>query len=187
MLNTVLADIFAHDGWLSGSYVRERLIRKDGDSIIGDIDVLIPFKHFNKLKKTLVEKHNAKYEIIDYNKKESIAHFHFFIGEYTFDVFSCEDHCYLSPPDVDVNTLCWTGSEFKSWFFTDGVVEENQQLYSVLFDGNSIIERCRKKEAIALSKEWNSFTQELNKEFTEQGRHRVAKLVAKGWKILNHY
>lgn len=183
MLNTVLADIFAHNGWLSGSYVRERLIRKDGTSTIGDIDVLIPFKHFNKLKKTLVEKHNAKYEIIDYNQKERIAHFNFFIGGYTFDIFSCEDHCYLSPPDVDVNTLCWTGSQFVSWFFTNGVGEENQQLYSVPFDVNSIIERCQKKEAIALCKEWKFMGDEFGKEIQE----RVDKLASRGWTILNKY
>ncbi len=181
MINDIFSDIFAYKGWISGSYVREKIIRQDEESSVGDIDILIPFEYFDLLKKTLIEKYKAKYEMIDYDEKESIAHFHFFVGEYTLDIFSCEDHCYLSPPDADVNTLCWTGSKFVSWFLIGDAVKENERLYSTLFDINSVIERCRKKEAIALTKEWEF----MGKEFGVEMKERVNKLVSRGWKILN--
>jgi uncharacterized protein YkvS len=183
MLNDIFADIFTNNGWISGSYVREKIIRKDVNSLISDIDILIPFRNFNLLKKTLIEKYSAKYEIIDYNKKDLIAHFHFIIGDYMLDVFSCQDHCYLSPPDVDVNTICWNGSNFVSWFLTDDVINESQELYSALFDINSVIDRCKKKDAIALTKEWDF----MGKEFNDEIKGRVNKLVRNGWNILNRY
>ncbi len=183
MIGDMFSDIFTRNGWISGSYVREKIIRGDDKSSVSDIDILIPFEYFDLLKKRPTEKYNARHELIDYNKEESIAHSHFFIGEYILDIFSCTDHCYLSPPDVDVNTLCWTGSKFVSWFLIGDAVKENEQLYSVLFDINSVVKRCLKKEGIAFTKEWEF----IGKEFEVKMKERVNKLVTRGWKILNTY
>lgn len=95
--------------------------------------------------------------------------------DYIIDVFSCEDDCYLSPPDVDVNTICWDGTEFVTWF---EYTYEDEQYYSNSFDIDDIIERCKNKEAIALTREW------ISDDDPTYMKERLDKLRTKGWNIV---
>lgn len=174
-MEEVLSDIVVHGGWLSGSFVRERLVREDMTVDIKDIDVLIPFSKFKSLKRCLVDKNGATYDKLRYDKEDNIAHYNFYIKDKIIDVFSCESYCYLSPPDVDVNTICWNGEEFVTWFEFS---LEDEEYYSEYFDVDDIIERCKNKIAIAMTREWisddNSYMEE-----------RLDKLRNKGWNIIN--
>lgn len=176
MLTDILDDIYANDGWLSGSYVRERLVRQDMTTPVGDIDVIATVPYLDSLSYTLEHKYKATVDTLF--EDVGMAHYHFIIGEYTFDIFFNDDHSYLSPPDVDVNTLCWTGKEFTTWF---PFSEADDLYYSASFDINSIMDRARKKEAIAMTREWD------NPDYYDEMNKRVMKLVNRGWTILNEF
>jgi hypothetical protein len=192
MLSDILNDIYAHDGWLSGSYVRERLVRQDMTTPVGDIDVIVTYPNLDSLTRMLIDKYDATFDTLDLNEDDGIAHYHFYIGEYTFDLFFNEDHSYLSPPDVDVNTLCWTGTEFTTWyiFSVDGEkyyrtgfrvdTRSDEEYYAAQFDIDSIIQRAKHTEAVALTREWDP-------DDYERMRARVMKLVNRGWTILNEF
>ena len=175
-LSSLLLDITNYKGWLSGSYVRDVLIRKDPTYVIRDIDVLIPFALHKMLVRVLGRKYNLTKEVIDYNRKEQIAHTHLHFGAIIIDIFSSEMYEYLSPPDFDVNTLCWTGEEFTIWY---PVGDDDEEFYGYPFDVDSIIERALRKEAVAMVGEWVNF----DKEYMEE---RFDKLVLKDWTILNY-
>jgi hypothetical protein len=174
-MDAILEVFYQHQAWISGSYVRERIVRKDENSPVSDVDILVEYKNLDPLLEALVEKFRASYYEIDRDEKEPLAHIDLTIGEYKFDIFSCEDHTYLSPPDLDVNTLCWTGSELVSWF------DYSYFTMPYSFDLDSIRERCLQKQAIALTEEWDcdlpGFQEEINQ--------RVQKLRDRGWSILN--
>lgn len=92
------------------------------------------------------------------------------------DIFSSEAYEYLSPPDFDVNTLCWTGEEFTIWY---PVREGEGELYGYALDVDSIVKRVLRKEALAMVFEWSDFDKDYMPD-------RFYKLVNKGWKILNY-
>lgn len=174
-MEEVFSDIIICGGWFSGSFVRERLVREDMNIDIKDIDILIPFDKFKSLKKILVEKHKATYDKLCYDKEDTTAHYHFYIQNYIIDVFSCEDYSYLSPPDVDVNTICWDGEDFITWF---NYTEEDEEYYSEYFDVDDIIERCKNKKAIAMTREW------ISDDDNEYMKPRLDKLRNNGWTII---
>lgn len=118
-----------------------------------------------------IDKYNVSYEVIDeIDEDELSAHYEFEVNGSIFDVFAYENYSHYSyccPPDVDVNTLCWNGREYISWFD----VEE--------FTVSDIIEKCKRMEAIAMTEKW-----ETDYESKKHYRHRVKKLTDKGWTIL---
>lgn len=123
--------------------------------------------------------------VLAHNPEEPLAHYRFHVaderpGAWMLDVFACEDHSYLSPPDTDVNTLCWTGKEFIPWYIFG---EKDRNLYGMSFAIEEILARGRRKEAVAMVGEWDSEVEE----WTEEARERVMKLEEQGWKILNAY
>jgi len=170
-LEEVFNVFFSHNARISGSYVREKLVRKDEDYEIRDIDIVVPFKHLPALLENLKNKFKSfeiSEDVLDWDEKEPTAHIELTIGGILFDIFSCEDHCYLSPPDFDVNLLCWTGREFTVWsnyFF------EEYDLGSI----EDIIERAKRKEALIIEGEWNLPSKHLER--------RIEKLTSKNWKV----
>ena len=106
---------------------------------------------------------------------DEIAHTQLYFGEIVIDIFSSESYEYLSPPDFDVNMLCWTGSEYTIWY---PVREGDEELHGYHFDIDSIIQRVMSKEAVAMIGEWREGDES---EIIE----RYNKLVSKGWLILN--
>jgi hypothetical protein len=176
-MEEVLSDIIVYGGWLSGSFVRERLVREDMNIDIKDIDVLITFDKFKSLKRMLIDKHGATYTKLCYDKVDIIAHYNFYLYDKIIDVFSCDGYCYLSPPDVDVNTICWNGEEFITWFnFSEDCFSED--FYSESFDIDDMIERCKNKTAIAMTNEW------IQDEDNSYMKKRLDKLRDKGWTII---
>ncbi|QGR53635.1 hypothetical protein [Moumouvirus maliensis] len=91
---------------LSGSFVRDCIIREQEINSDKDIDVLMPFNKTLHLKNDLIKHFGAEIHVIDFNEEDNMCHFIAQINDYEFDIFSGgEICCYLSPPDVDVNTF----------------------------------------------------------------------------------
>ena len=175
-ISILLQDIVACEGWIAGSYVRDVLVRQDPNYVIRDLDVLIPFELHKKLVTTLMKKYNLDQEVLDYNPDEHIIHTELDSGTVIIDIFSSEEYEYLSPPDFDVNTLCWTGEKFTIWY---PVRDNEEELYKYPLDVDSIKQRALANEAIAMMGEWSDF----DKEYMIQ---RFYKLANKGWSILNY-
>ena len=175
VLPFILQDIISFDGWLSGSYVRDVLIRKDPTYFIKDIDVLIPFNIHQDLVNLLVSKYELEEIVVSYFFEEKIAHTHLYLDEIVFDIFSSEGYEYMSPVDFDVNTLCWTGLEYRIWY---PVSDTDERDYGYFFDIDSIIERVHNKEAIAMIKEWAG-------DDLDDMIIRYNKMLLKGWTIIN--
>lgn len=147
-LDLILNDIVNNHGWIAGSFVRDVLIRKDPTYKIRDIDVLIPYNLHQYLVRILSRKHSLKVKPIDINEEEEIAHTELFFGNITIDVFSSAGYEYLSPPDFDVNTLCWTGKEYTIWYPGHYSYPSDEEYYGYDFDVESIVDRIMRKEAI---------------------------------------
>lgn len=182
-LNTVFDVIFSHEGWISGSFTRDCLLLEEPISKERDIDVIVPFSTDEKqnnaesLRDELIHKFNAKIKVNDFQPDEPLFHFQATIDGYTFDIFSCDSNCYLCAPDTDVNTLCWMGDFYCSWM---SFGKEEEEFYGVSLSEDAIIERCLKKEAVALTKDWESEDDCV----VEHLEERMEKMKRKGWKIL---
>lgn len=175
ILPLILQDIISSGAWLSGSYVRDVLIRKDPRYFIKDIDILIPFDMHEELVKLLVSKYQLEEIVLSYFFEEKVAHTHLYLGEIVFDIFSSEGYEYMSPIDFDVNALCWTGSSYTIWY---PVSDTDEQDYGYFFDVDSIIERALDKEAIAMIKDWVG-------DDLDDMIIRYNKMISKGWTIIN--
>jgi len=184
MLEELFNLIFDCNGWLSGSYVRERIIRQDQDSEVGDIDITIPFEYFDELYELLHLNYEVREESLDYDEEGRTALMTFRISTYYFDINSCEDYSYLTYPDVDVNTLCWDGENVTSWLDYNEFDYYKTNTYS--FDIKDIVERCKRKECIALVDEWPNNNRKNNIKYLNDIMERVNKLKNRGWKILNN-
>lgn len=73
-ISQLIYDITWWHGWISGSYVRDVLIRKDPNYVLRDLDVLIPFHLHKMLIKILTDKYNFVQEVIDYSFDDKVAH-----------------------------------------------------------------------------------------------------------------
>lgn len=183
-LSEILEVVYKHHAWLSGSYVRERIVRQDADSPLGDIDILMEYKDLDPLLAELTDKFASCYYEIDRNEEDEIAHIDLKTNainwpdmeQVQLDIFVCPGYSYLTAPDADVNTLCWTGQEVVSWFKDDFQFVDQDADFSL----EAIIERCKRKEAVALNSEWLP-------EYYHEVKERVDKLVKRGWTILNEY
>ena len=190
-LSQIQQDIVSYQGWISGSYVRDVFVRQDPTYVIRDIDVLIPFALHKMLVGVLTRKYKLVKRPIDWDPDEEIAHTELQYGEIVIDIFSSEGYEYLSPPDFDVNTLCWTeqssanpsktrcwtGKEFTIWYPGHYGEPSDDEFYGYPFDVNSIIQRAQRKEAVAMTREWIKGDPEM--------WVRLNKLQSKGWTILN--
>jgi hypothetical protein len=166
-LQRVISAITKAGGYISGSYCRERIVRKDNNSTVHDVDVLITYKLLPELHKILIQDFDAVEDCYDNVPEESYYHGAYIIScNLEIDVFACEYYCYLCPPDVDVNTLCFTGKQIVSWF------------PSLTADIVNIVERCKRKEAIVLRSEWSSEDYGILE-------NRLDKLRRKGWKLID--
>ena len=183
MLDSILNMVFSHCGIVTGSYVRDILVLGKEFTYDRDIDVLIPYSSIEKLAKELEGEFSAITIVYDNDEDEEIAHYNFIIrddnheGEiahhnFIIDVFACgNDYCYLSPADFDVNTLTWNGSEYGTWFRFSLA---DAEYYGDSFDTQNIIDRCLRKEAVFLIREW----------VDDNGLLRKSKLLSQGWKVL---
>nr|WIL04473.1 hypothetical protein Clen_543 [Cedratvirus lena] len=170
--------IFAHGGVLSGSFVRDVIIRGEDflpSKVSRDVDVLITFSSALELLDEIRIKYPSC-EIIplSFSEEDKILHYHIQLTEVLLDVFagSDEEHTYLCSPDADVNCLCYDGQGFFLWY---PVLEEN---YGLGMDEHHIIERILKKEAVLLVHEW----EEEEKE--DIMKDRISKLANKGWTFI---
>ncbi|AQN67952.1 hypothetical protein [Saudi moumouvirus] len=173
-LDPIFKIIFENKGMLSGSFVRDCIIREQEINPEKDIDVLIPFNKALNLKADLVKHFDAEILEIDYNFEDKIYHFIAYIDIYEFDIFSGgKTRCYLSPPDVDVNTLCWDPWGLEPWYY---FCDEDEEKYGYKMGIDDIVQRCLNKQAIAIRSEW---------EDEKSLDMRLEKLTQNDWTILN--
>ncbi|BCS82594.1 hypothetical protein QLL95_gp0105 [Cotonvirus japonicus] len=173
-LETIFPIIFQNNGMLAGSFVRDCIIREEPVDKNRDIDILVPFKNSLGLQKDLVNKFKAKIITNDYNEDDHISHYLALIDGYEFDIFSGDKHfhCYLSPPDVDVNTLIWDCHGLMTWYD----LNENK-IHGYQMEIDDIVQRCLKKQAVVVRDEWIDDINHLEQ--------RLNKLIKKNWTILN--
>ncbi|AVG46681.1 hypothetical protein [Acanthamoeba polyphaga mimivirus] len=173
-LETIFPTIFQNGGMLAGSFVRDCIIREEPVDKSRDIDVLVPFENSIKLQKDLMDKYGAEIVTNDYNESDCISHYTALINGYEFDIFSGDRyfHCYLSPLDVDVNTLIWDNHGLMSWYDFD----ENT-IYGYQMEIDDIVQRCLNKQAVIIRDEWIGDENHLEQ--------RLNKLREKNWTILN--
>lgn len=184
MLENFFKILFSCNGWISGSYVRDRIIRKDYDSKIGDIDITIPFEYFKDFYEKIHEHYKIYEEDLEIHEETEFALYTFRIDIYYFDVSSTKDYSYYTYPDVDVNTLCWDGEYVTSWFsFEDeeGNFYRNNENDIFKYTLRDIYNRCKNKECIAMICEWPNNNDKTILKLIK----RVNVLKNKGWKILN--
>lgn len=166
-LESIFEVIYDHAGVITGSFVRDCLIRKESISVNRDIDVLVPFSFMKDLETSLIEKFQADMVCLCYNEEDCVCHYLAYIGDYEFDIFSGGDYgvTYLSPPDADVNILCYDGLEYSTWFPLENI------------DIQDIMKRISEKKALPIYKEWAE-------DERDHLQDRLQKLLNKGWEIL---
>ncbi|AVL94494.1 hypothetical protein ma108 [Moumouvirus australiensis] len=173
-LDPIFKIIFENRGMLSGSFVRDCIIREQEINPDKDIDVLVPFDQVIHLKDDLVKYFGAEIHVIDFNEEDKIYHFIAQINDYEFDIFSGgEICCYLSPPDVDVNTLCWDSFGLEPWYY---FCNEDEKKYGHKMRVDDIIQRCMNKQAVVIRSEWEN-ENDLS--------IRLDKLIKNDWTLLN--
>lgn len=172
--------LFAHGGVLSGSFVRDVIIRGEEFAPDRDVDVLLTYGCALELLDDLQTNYpQAEFIPLSLSEEDKILHYHVYITEQgcslLIDLFagSDEEHTYLCSPDADANCLCYDGLGFFLWY---PVLEEN---YGISMDEHDIIERILRKEAVMLVHEWEEG------EAQEVMVTRKNKLVSKGWTLLN--
>jgi len=175
-ISDLISDITSQDGWICGSYVRDVMIRRDPSYELKDLDVLIPFDMHKFLVEFLENKYGMVSEELDYNEDDEIAHTHLEYKDIIVDIFSSEMYEYLSPLDYDVNSICWNGKEYVSWYPGNYNISD-EEYYGYSFDIDDIIERIHKKQAIVMLNEVHEFDDDM--------LQRYEKLINKGWTILN--
>lgn len=171
MLQQIIDDITNNGGWISGSYVRDFMIRGQTNlELIDDIGILIYVKKFPQLTNMFVNKYGVSPENITCSyKEEKIARYKLDVGTFGFDIFVYAQYAYCAAPDVDVNTICWNGKNFVSWF----------PYYVEGFTIPDIIARCKNMEAVAITEGWLS---DINSQ--KYYEYRIKNLQDKGWTIL---
>ncbi|AGF85686.1 hypothetical protein QJ854_gp096 [Moumouvirus goulette] len=173
-LDPIFKIIFENRGMISGSFVRDCIIREQKINPDKDIDILILFDKVLNLKADLIKHFNAKILEMDFNEEDKICHFIAYINDYEFDIFSGGDtYCYLSPPDVDVNTLCWDPFGLESWYY---FCDEDEEKYGYEMKINDIVQRCQNKQAVAIRSEWED---DISLD------QRLDKITGNGWTLLN--
>lgn len=168
--------VFLHGGVLSGSFVRDVIIRGEEFALDRDVDVLLTYGCALELLDDLQANHpQAEFTPLSLSEEDKILHYHVQVGEVILDIFagSDEEHTYLCSLDADVNCVCYDGLGFFLWY---PVLEEN---YGIAMDEHDIIERILRKEAVMLVHEWEEG------EAQEVMVTRKNKLVRKGWTLLN--
>lgn len=163
-LTEIFKVIYQHHSCLSGSYVRERIVRGDSESMISDIDILAYYDHIGGLIAEFKEKYVCQVQENDddeYQANVTIDHFE-------FDICATESREYYSPPECDVNTLCFDGKEIITWF---PQMELESKKYGISMSTSDIIQRCKNKEAVIMFHEFCRIDME----------HRISKMRNKGW------
>ena len=154
----IIADILNSGGWIAGSYCRERLIRQDPESRVGDIDVLISIQKVGQLKDLLMKKYGAQEDCYfsDPDPGMGVYEASFAIDEVKVDIHASETYRFLYPPDVDVNTLCWDGEKFRSWMNEPRFSDDNNEVVYSDIDIIKIIERAKNKQVVGLYQYWDN-------------------------------
>lgn len=163
-LDYIFTPIFAHQGVLTKSFVRDCAIRHEPVTRERDIDVLVPFSKIRKLVACLKQM-GGEVEEVDYDKQDRVARYVILLDGWFLDI-SCE---YFYPPDVDVNALSWNYYGLDLWYKIP-----NNWVYGHNMDLSGIIDRCKQKEAIVLSDEW---------EDKEALSLQIRTLFMKGWTL----
>nr|WIL03872.1 hypothetical protein Cplu_467 [Cedratvirus plubellavi] len=158
----LFSTIFAHQGVLAGSFVRDCIVRHVPVCKERGIDILVPFTKVRRLVAAL-KKMGGEVEEVDYDKQDRVARYVIMIDGWLLDI-SCE---YLFPPDTDVNLLCWNYHGYSLWYKIP-----DDWSYGHSMDLTAIVRRCKNKEAIALVDEWED-------KKTLYGR--IMKMAIKGW------
>ena len=163
-LDYIFSSIFDNGGVLTGSYVRDCVIRQEPECKERGIDVLVPFGKVRRLVSSL-KKLGGQVEEVDYDEQDRVARYVVMVDEWLIDI-SCE---YFYPPDVDVSALSWTYRGLSLWY---KLAEDWSYGHSM--DVQYIVRRCRNHEAVVLVDEW---------EDKEMLNRRLLKLIMKGWTL----
>ncbi|QIN54534.1 hypothetical protein [Cedratvirus kamchatka] len=163
-LDYLFTPIFANQGVLTGSFVRDCVARHEPICKERGIDVLVPFVKMRKLVACLKDL-GGQVEEIDYDKQDRVARYMVMVDEWLLDM-SCE---YFYPPCLDADMLSWNYHGYFLWY---RLPEDFSYGHSM--DLSDIVARCKQKEAIVLSDEWE------DKEALSQ---QIRKLFMKGWTL----
>lgn len=108
-LDYLLSPIFAHRGVLTGSFVRDCVIRHEPICKERGIDVLVPFAKIRKLVACLKDL-GGQVEEVDYDKQDRVARYVVMVDDWLLDI-PCE---YFSPPCLDM--LSWNYYGYEFWY-----------------------------------------------------------------------